>query len=139
MFRLETTPFIFTVGLTLFYLGSGSLLTGTLLCDLPRNRFVILVATLGAYSYSISLWHEPVRFWGTKLLEWTTGAPLGFGTRATVYLVGSLAAGVVMARAVELPALRLRDHWFPPLSRGPVDGLPNRLLLQTVAKVQPVD
>ena len=56
-FPLETTPFIFTVGLTFFYVGSGMLLVGVLLCDVPRTRPVVVLAALRASSYSIYLWH----------------------------------------------------------------------------------
>jgi peptidoglycan/LPS O-acetylase OafA/YrhL len=124
LFQLETTPFIYTVGLTLFYLGSGMLLVGALLSGLPRSGILVLMATLGAYSYSIYLWHMPMSEWGVPLVEWAFGTSLGFGVSTAVYLIGSLAFGVVMAKIVEVPALRLRDHWFPPRSRGPIEDQP---------------
>ena len=116
VFQLETTPFIFTVGLTVFYLGSGMLLVGTFLCDVPRSRPVIVMATLGAYSYSIYLWHLFVREWGGPVVEVAWGTSAGFGLRTAVYLVGSLVVGVFMAKIVEVPALQLRDRWFPSRS-----------------------
>ena len=61
VFRLEKTPFIYTLGLTLFYLGSGMLLVGILLSKIsPSSHLIVLMAMLGAYSYSIYLWHMPV-------------------------------------------------------------------------------
>jgi hypothetical protein len=30
-----------------------------------------------------------------------------------------------MAKIIEVPALRLRDHWFPPRGRGPIEDQPN--------------
>jgi peptidoglycan/LPS O-acetylase OafA/YrhL len=112
VFQLETTPFIFTGGFTVLYLGSGMLLVGTLLCDVPGSRPVIVLATLGAYSYSIYLWHLYVLEWGGPVVEVAWGTP-GFGIQTAVYLIGSLAVGVVMAKIVEVPALQLRDRWFP--------------------------
>jgi peptidoglycan/LPS O-acetylase OafA/YrhL len=116
---VETTPFIFTAGFTIFSLGSGMLLVGVLLSAPPRNRFARWGAGLGAYSYSIYLWHPPLIYWGIPSLEHMLGTPLGFGMREAVYLGGSLAVGVMMAKLVEIPALRLRDRWFPSRSATP--------------------
>jgi len=121
-FQLETTPFIFTVGLTLFYFGSGMLLVGVLLRDLPHNCFTAWLASLGAHSYSIYLWHMAMRNWGISGIERILGSPLSFNGRTTVYLVGSLVIGVVMAKLVEVPSLRLRDNWFPAKVRGEVEA-----------------
>ncbi len=124
VFQLEATPFIYTVGLTLLFVGSGMLLVGILLCNFPRSRLVVFMATLGAYSYSIYLWHMPVNDWGVKLVERACGVSLGFGVRAAVYLIGSLAIGVVMAKILEMPALRLRDRLFPPNTAGAIENHP---------------
>ncbi len=118
---VETTPLIFTAGFTLFYVGSGMLLVGVLLCEPPRNRFALWAAALGTYSYSIYLWHPAVIYWGIPVLERILGTSLGFGVREAIYLCGSLAVGVMMAKLVEVPALRLRDRWFPSRSAVPAD------------------
>jgi peptidoglycan/LPS O-acetylase OafA/YrhL len=120
VFQIETTPFMFTVGLSLFYVGSGLLLVGTFLSDVPRSGPVIAMATLGAYSYSIYLWHEPVQLWAGPMLEVAWGSPPVFGIKIAVYLIGSLAVGVFMAKLVEVPALHLRDRWFPSRTAGPI-------------------
>jgi peptidoglycan/LPS O-acetylase OafA/YrhL len=119
------------VGFTIFYFGSGILLVGILLCSLPRSRLIVLMAMLGGYSCSIYLWHMPVREWGVRLVELACGGSVGFGVRAAVYVFGSLVVGVVMANIVEVPALRLRDHWFPSRTSGPIEDQPNHPLQLT--------
>jgi peptidoglycan/LPS O-acetylase OafA/YrhL len=111
--KLETSAFILTAGLSLFYIASGMLLVGALLCTLPRRRPIALMATLGASSYSIYLWQLPVNAWGIRLVEMAWGATLGFGARTAVFVFGSLVVGFVMSRVVESPVLHLRDKVFP--------------------------
>jgi len=126
--RLETTPFIYTVGLSVFYFGSGMMLVSILLSRLPLRRSVALLATLGAYSYSIYLWHMPVLVWGVPFVERALGVPLNFGVRLALYFGGSFCFGIVMAKLVEVPVLRLRDRWFPSRSPGAVEVGPNRFM-----------
>ena len=78
------------------------------------------LAALGAHSYSIYLWNLPVRYWVTPLIERALGPSVGFGAHAAIYLIGSLAVGVAMAKLIEIPALRMRDRWIPSRSRGPI-------------------
>ncbi|MCP5474268.1 MAG: acyltransferase [Lysobacterales bacterium] len=129
--HLETTPFIYTFGLTVFYVGSGMMLVGTLLSPISIHRSVTLSAALGAYSYSIYLWHLPVLFWGIPLLEIALGVRLDFATTLAIYFGGSICFGVAMAKCVEVPALRLRDRWFPSRSPGAVEVEPNQQPQQT--------
>jgi peptidoglycan/LPS O-acetylase OafA/YrhL len=113
IFPLTTTPFIYTAGLTLFYVGSGALLVGTLLSSIPRHPLVSGVAAAGAYSYSIYLWHFPVRDWGATAVERILRIDLSYTGETLIYLVGSLLVGVSMAWLIEMPMLRLRDKWYP--------------------------
>jgi peptidoglycan/LPS O-acetylase OafA/YrhL len=128
IFPVDTTSWMFTVGLTVFYIGSGMLLVGTLLCNIPQSRIVVFLATIGAYSYSIYLWHLPVISWGIPRLEMVLGRQLGFGARVGAYLLGSLGVGIITAKIVEFPALRLRDYWFPPRSKGPIEEVSKQTL-----------
>jgi peptidoglycan/LPS O-acetylase OafA/YrhL len=100
-------PFILTLGLTLNYLGYGMVLAAVL--TLPRllpKPLGPALAYVGFYSYSIYLWHLPF------LAVVRSG--LGEGAMAAaVFYAGSIVAGVVMARLVEIPALRLRERWIP--------------------------
>lgn len=113
------------------YIDSGMILVGILQSPIPSHRSVSLLATLGAFSYSIYLWHMPVQAWGIPLVERMLGMPLDFGPRLVVYFGGSFCLGIVMAKLVEIPVLRLRDRWFPSRSLGAVDATPNQALHQT--------
>jgi peptidoglycan/LPS O-acetylase OafA/YrhL len=115
----ETTPFIYTAGLALFYVGSGMLLIGVLLIGPPPSRIVALSALLGTYPYSIYLWHLPVAWWGIPMIERTFGASLDFIAWKVLYLTGSVALGVFMAKLIEVPTMRLRDRWYPSRSVPP--------------------
>jgi peptidoglycan/LPS O-acetylase OafA/YrhL len=100
-------PLILTLGLTLNYLGYGMVLAAAL--TLPRlapPRLSSLLAFVGFYSYSIYLWHLPY----FAVVRGAFGErPLG----VVLYYTGSIGIGVLMARLVELPALRLRERWCP--------------------------
>lgn len=110
---LEKTPFVYTIGLSIFYLGSGMMLVGAVLLPVPKTWPLVALATLGAYSYSIYLWHVPVRSWAIPAIERAVGHRLEFHLMVLIYVALSLAAGVIMAVLVEVPVLRLRDRWFP--------------------------
>ena len=116
--RVERSPWIYTVGLSLFALASVALLCGLLLSPprggvLPRG-----VAVVGAHSYSIYLWHMPVILWGPPLLE-RCGVRLGGGGAAAWAVGGSLVVGMLMARLGERPVRRWRDRCLPTLAGEP--------------------
>jgi peptidoglycan/LPS O-acetylase OafA/YrhL len=60
---------------------------------------------IGYYSYSIYLWHV-VAMLGIEQL------PAGW-FRFPLYFVAAIALGVLMAKLIEVPALKLRDKVFP--------------------------
>jgi peptidoglycan/LPS O-acetylase OafA/YrhL len=124
IFELDSTPFIYTAGLSLFYLGGGALLVGTLLSAVPVNWITRFLGFLGTHSYSTYLWHIPVLLWGIPFLEARMGGRLPFGVRAPLYIAGSFVAGIIMAKLVEYPALALRERLFPSRSKGLVPASP---------------
>lgn len=115
LFEVETTPFLYTWGLTLLYLGSGAILVAALGFRSPTSAPARAVEFMGSHSYSVYLWHMPVAAWGAAVLE-RIFPNYNWFLYAAMYLLGSIVFGVVMASIIESPVLRLRDRLFP--SRG---------------------
>ncbi len=122
----HTHPFTWTVGYTLVYLGYGCCLIAVL--NVHRNVGLLghlvfsmpfrMIAWTGLYSYSIYLWH--CEFGGNIMLarvlpylpnnlSWPIGMPL--------YMVLVVTIGVVAARIIEIPALAIRERFFPRVSK----------------------
>jgi peptidoglycan/LPS O-acetylase OafA/YrhL len=105
--------YIHTFGFSQFYLGAAALLVGALLCRISRNRLTVALATLGAYSYSIYLWHMALMYWAMPRLR---DLGVSWQVRTAIYMVGAVVIGMAMAKLLELPALRYRDRRFPSRS-----------------------
>jgi peptidoglycan/LPS O-acetylase OafA/YrhL len=116
--RSPIDPFVAGIGLSLLYLGFGGLLAVAFCSRLPGVPPVALsaVAAIGVNSYSIYLWHVPVREWGGRLLALIVGQPGLTLPGLALYVAASLAAGHVAFLLVERPFLRLRDRYVPPRS-----------------------
>jgi peptidoglycan/LPS O-acetylase OafA/YrhL len=115
--ELERTWFVYTVGLTLFALGSMLVIAAGLgTAPLPAR----LLGPIGRDSYSMYLWHMPVLIWGVPWCERLFDYRLADPLRIALYMASSLLVGTIMARAVEWPVLRLRDRW----SEKFVDSVP---------------
>lgn len=117
VFTLETTPFICTYGLSLFWLGSGLLLF-CLISSEPKPALIVdAISFIGLRSYSIYLWHSPVATWGIAWLRQAFGSAWNWYLYFGFYLLGSLLVGVIMYTIVEVPVLRFRDRLCPSRSR----------------------
>ncbi len=114
--RLEGSPFIYTVGFTLFYLGSGCLLMFAIGSPAPEGRALNAVACAGTHSYSIYLWHVALLQWGVPAMALLFPHWHNWFAYAAAYLAGSVGVGILMSRLIELPALRFRDRFFPSLA-----------------------
>jgi peptidoglycan/LPS O-acetylase OafA/YrhL len=120
IFPVNTKPML-TIGFTLLYVGFGLVL---LLCLYVHNVLPASLATplsllgtafasVGAYSYSIYLWHIAVSIWGPVVVVGYLQIRLGLITGFLSYFIGSIAVGIFMSRLVEYPVLRVRDRLFP--------------------------
>jgi len=107
--ELGTGWYLHTLGLTANYLASGACLLLALYFQ-PRWR---ALAFVGAHSYSIYLWHIPIRYFGLAWVprDWPPAVSV------PIYFALSIAAGVLAAKLVETSFLALRDRLFPTRSR----------------------
>jgi peptidoglycan/LPS O-acetylase OafA/YrhL len=116
VFELEQFKFVPVFGVVLFYLGSGFMVLASLRLTGAANRLAAILASLGAASYSIYLWHMPVMTWGWTWLS-KIPAVRGFHWYLASCVIGSLTFGWVMSKLIEWPILRIRDRWFPSTVR----------------------
>lgn len=118
--KLGSNRWLATFGLSQLYIAFGVIVVGTFDWT-PRVPAVIArcgaaLASIGFYSYSIYLWHLPVLKYGQPLAEDILGRPLGYWTLVVLYVMGSIGVGVIMAKLIEIPALRFRNRYFPSRS-----------------------
>jgi peptidoglycan/LPS O-acetylase OafA/YrhL len=106
-------------GFILIYLGAGCLLLSSLSLDYIRcPAWVKWLAWLGKYSYSVYLWHLLVGSRLFPLVEIKLNNRLGWTLDSLFYFALCWLVGILLARAIEFPALRLRDRWFPSLAKS---------------------
>ncbi|HVV50829.1 MAG TPA: acyltransferase [Polyangia bacterium] len=119
----DHSPGLVTFGLTALYLAFGGLLVVVLrwpAAARPSRAAELLAGALGyvgRHSYSIYLWHLPV-----MLVAERAFARLWPHARDQViflvYAPVSIALGIVFAKIIELPTLRLRDRLLPSQARA---------------------
>lgn len=122
VFTVETNKWLSVVGFILLYIGSGGILLAALRLPKSDNSALNKLASLGAASYSIYLWHLPVGEWGFTFLTRVTGFD-SFGFYLVNYLVGSFVVGWLFSHAIEYPTLQLRNFLFP--SQAPLEVQPS--------------
>jgi len=93
------------IGLTFFYLGFSLIVIWAAGRPQSKNPAIRALALLGKYSYSVYLWQQPF------MLEYGERERSAGWWLLTVSAI--VATGVVMAKLVEFPVLRLRDRWLP--------------------------
>jgi peptidoglycan/LPS O-acetylase OafA/YrhL len=95
-----------TFGLTAVSLGFFFLVAWSV-ARTSNNWFVMALARVGVYSYSIYLWHMVI-----LQLFATYHHQLSF-LAFWLYMACCVAGGIAMAHLVEIPYLKLRDRLFP--------------------------
>lgn len=113
LFELEKTPFIYTFGLTMLYVGFGGMLMVFLYCVRLEGGIFDLLAKIGFNSYSIYIWHIPIVQWVVSpMVHFTGTGNFGLIFLMVLYLFLAVSLGIVMARLVEIPFLNYRDKAF---------------------------
>lgn len=137
--RIETSRYVHTFGLTALYLGFGGLMMLALgsppAAAASRTLPGKILGYVGARSYSVYLWHVPVRYAMVPLSR-AVGPAWAPVVEWPLYVLLALAVGVVAANAVELPVMKLRDRLFPAprVARAEPPELPRHLAGESAAE-----
>jgi peptidoglycan/LPS O-acetylase OafA/YrhL len=102
-----------TLGLSVEFLAGAALMIGVLHCNIPKNAWTTTLARLGAYSYSIYLWHMATIYWVLPHVNFD------WHVKAMLYLVAAFLIGIPMAKLAEAPMLKLRDRLYPSFATQP--------------------
>ena len=115
--ELSVTWWVPVFGAVLVYLGSGSLLISLLHFHSTNSKVLRCLALLGAYSYSIYLWHYLVSLSSERILLLKLPVGWAYFLYLLTYVLVSFIIGAGVARLIEYPVLLLRDRIFPSQSR----------------------
>ena len=136
----SVSMFMLSIGLCILYIGFGCILLISLReRAAAQNRIiskiVSIVAGIGFYSYSIYLWHMAMKDWGLRAIRYALKridipflSSLYERMDYLIYIFGSIVLGIVMAKLVELPVLKLRDRIFPSRSKSLVKPAGERVM-----------
>jgi peptidoglycan/LPS O-acetylase OafA/YrhL len=127
-----TSRFYLVFGPTFLYLGFGGLLLLSLYVRGvlpprfagPLGKLGTAAAFVGLYSYSIYLWQGVFGLYTIRGLKQFFHIQLAGFPFFAWYFFGCVAFGIVMARLIEFPVLRLRDRMFPALQQPPARPAP---------------
>ena len=115
---LMSTPYLYTFGFTAVAFGFAVVLLLSVLKGFSAAGFagsaIRGCAYVGAHSYSIYLWHLAVATLAS--MAWRRW-PVTWWVESLTYMAGSLLVGILMAKLIELPLLKVRDQFFPSRSK----------------------
>ncbi|WP_395750206.1 acyltransferase family protein [Prosthecobacter sp.] len=114
---LESSPFIYTWGYTLAYIGSACLVLVAANSKNSTRTGVKAIAYIGSHSYSIYLWHMVVEIGASNYFNQLPKNFFWWMAYLTAYICGSLTLGIFCSKCVEMPVIRFRERMFPSRSR----------------------
>lgn len=121
IFLKGDNPFVYTFGFSMLYLGFGGLLLFSLSWDKTLPKLVkkvampvgTLLAFVGYNSYTIYLWHMPILSKSDGLIHRIYPNGLHYLIESLIYLGVSIGVGVLTAKLIEQPILKLRNRFIP--------------------------
>lgn len=108
---IEHDKWVSIFGFTSIYFGAGFLVLAANRIESSTSRLLRTLGIFGSASYSIYLWHMPV----LKAMTWLQPNSDGLGghLRFIGYIFISFVGGLLLARLIENPTLKLRGKLFP--------------------------
>jgi len=116
-FLASSDPIVYTAGFTLLYISFGTMLLLSIYQETDRSGAkpsvaVWALAKMGAYSYTLYLWHVPM---AQAFASLAPRFPMvNQYVLHALYFATSIAVGVLAAKLVEVPILKLRERLLPP-------------------------
>jgi peptidoglycan/LPS O-acetylase OafA/YrhL len=111
IFSNYTHRWVLIWGYLLTYLGSGLWVLAAVRTEKSQNHFLRGLGSLGAASYSIYLWHFPIRLWTEALIHKWVHSPSPY-CFIIAYVLGAFLVGWIFNHLIERPILWLRETLF---------------------------
>ncbi|MEO8352381.1 MAG: acyltransferase [Chthoniobacteraceae bacterium] len=115
--------FLLTIGFTLLAIGCAGWVAIAACAPsgnrTPPARIWRGVGFIGVYSYSIYLWHLPVKKMFPMICHRLMGEVPGPSVQYAIYFGGTFLLALLTSRLLEFPLLRFRDRFFPSMPARP--------------------